>query len=594
MLRGYYRYFLVLLAAAAVFTVLPVFDIIRSPDFSWQEPGALIIPFSGYYLDRLNEIRGGNIFLGNPYFIEHRQEIAPAFFVADWVAYLPMLLGWSLPYTLIFNLFLWSTVFLFLSFYIFDQLGTSEWTGVAGAILASLIGYSLIVSPISMQTIYPFYLLVLLAFLFWLKGPLSNKRQIFLALSLVACFYVYTYLWQIALTTGGLFLVYFLVVKKKNEAAALCRVLGLAVFLSLPLFAYTFKQLSHPFYWETMRRIGFMSTHWPTAEVYYSGRWVLLSLLIWFGVKLINRTLFFDRQYNLLLTYFSITGLALVAVSASNLITGKELELAQHVVRFIKVWLAFSAVSLAYFLFRSGGYLRAAAVKFRDRLIILVLLLVLAGGVFSYLAESFFHEVQKRIDYSKQISDYKQIQAALAWLDNQEREPVAVMADYKSGLNRYVTTLTKHYILFSDAGALHLLSDKEAEERFLLNSALKGLSLQSVENDYRLFAGNGNATHPYKLHNRKVKVCKILRLDLLNFDCGQLTDAVSFKGEQYFIGLFERYQKEIVPNLSQELKKFNISYILLDKTETLSPDIIKIKNIKEVYQNSRVLIYKVL
>lgn len=594
MFRDYYKYILILVAVAIVFTVLPIFDIIRSPNFSWQDPGALIIPFSGYYLDRLNEIKDGNIFLGNPYFIEHSKEIAPAFFVADWVAYLPTLFGLSMPYSIVFNLFLWSIVFLILSFYIFNQAGVKKELSVIGAILVYLVGYNLIAAPVSMQTIYPFYLLILLAFFLWLEDPLSRKKQIFLTLAMAACFYIYTYLWQIALTVCFLFLAYFFITKRKKELIILLKILAAAFLLSLPLFIYTYKQIMHPWYWETMQRIGLLKTHWPTAEVFYSGRWVLLSLALWLWPKFLNKGLASNQRYNLISIYFPITGLSLFIVSISNLITGKDLELAQHVVRFIKVWLGFSAISFIYLLFSNSSYFKPPAIKLKNQIIILVLLLIVVGGIFGYLANSSFYYFQKRVDYSKQIDDYKQIQAALSWLEKQERKPVVVMANYKGEVNRYITTLTKHYVLFSDSGVLHLLSNKEAEERYLLNSAINDLSLKDIENDYRLFAGNGNATHPYKTYNRKVKICKILRLDLFNYDCGQLTDAISFKGEKYFIDLFDQYQKEVVPNISQELKKFNVSYMLIDKDNIANLDLLKIINIKEVYQNQNFLIYKVL
>lgn len=594
MFKRYYKYILILAVVAIIFTILPIFDIIRSPNFSWRDPGAIIIPFSGYYLDRLNEIKNGNIFLGNPYFIEHSQEIAPAFFVADWVAYLPMLLGLSMPYSMIFNLFLWSLIFLILSFCIFNQAGVKKGLSVIGAILVYLVGYNLITAPVSMQTIYPFYLLVFLVFYLWLEDPFSRKRQIFLALALTACFYVYTYLWQIALTVCFLFLAYFFITKRKKELIILLKILAAVFILSLPLFIYTYKQIMYPWYWETMQRIGLVKTHWLTAEVYYSGRWVILSLFLWLWPRFLNKDLALNQRYNLLSLYFSLTGLALVIVSASNLITGKDLELAQHIVRFIRVWLGFSLVSFIYFIFKNFSYFKLSKISLKKQIVISVLLLIVTYGAFDYLAKSSFSSFQERIDYSEQISNYKQTQAALKWLEEQEPEPVVIMANYKSEANRYITTLTKHYVLFADGGVLHLLSNKEAEERYLLNGALVNLSLKDIENEYNLFAGNGNAVHPYKTFNRKVKICKILRLDLLNYDCGQLTDAISFKGEKYFVDLYNQYQKEILPNLNQELKKFNISYILIDKAQAADFNLLKLNNLKEVYQNQKFLIYKIL
>ena len=168
------------------------------------------------------------------------------------------------------------------------------------------------------------------------------------------------------------------------------------------------------------------------------------------------------------------------------------------------------------------------------------------------------------------------------------------MADYKGQSNRYATALTKHYVLFADSGVLHLLSNKEAEERYLLNSAIDNLSLKDIKDDYQLFAGNGNATHPYKTHNRQVKICKILHLDLFHYDCGQeTTDAVSFKGEKYFVDLFNQYQKEIIPDVNRLLKKFNVSYILIEETVIPNIDMTKFSNINIVYQDRGFVIYKI-
>src|SRR3989338_4485083 len=56
-----------------------------------------------YYYARMREVSDGYPFLGNPYFYEHRTDPAPTFFVTDWLAATPLVLGASLPMTLIFN-----------------------------------------------------------------------------------------------------------------------------------------------------------------------------------------------------------------------------------------------------------------------------------------------------------------------------------------------------------------------------------------------------------------------------------------------------------------------------------------------------------
>jgi hypothetical protein len=101
--------------------------------------------------------------------------------------------------------------------------------------------------------------------------------------------------------------------------------------------------------------------------------------------------------------------------------------------------------------------------------------------------------------------------------------------------------------------------------------------------------------HRFKTHNRQVKICQILHLNLFNYDCAQeVADATSFKGKQYFIDLYNQYKNEITPNINRELKKFNISYILVDKANNPSIDAARITGLNIVYQDKDFIIYKIL
>lgn len=592
MIKKYYKNILVLVLVSIIFTSLAFFDVVKSKNFTWDKPNSVLLPYSGYYLDRLKEIGDGNVFLGNPYFIEHAKEIPPAFFVADWMNYVPMFFGLNMAYGIILNLFLWSLIFMFLSFTIFKKMGISNWVSVFGSVITYLAGYSLIIAPVSMQTIYPFYLISLLALYVWFDDQDNPKKQIFLAVALSLCFYVYTYLWQITLSTCLLFIGYLLLTKKYKSLFNLLKILGLAFILSIPLFIYTYKQITHPYYWESMRRIGLIKTHLPTAEVYYSCRWIVLSLILWLWIRFIKKDIVLNKDYVLMSVYFSITGIALMGVSSSNLITGKELELAQHIVRFIKVWLAISFVSYSYFLYQNIETLKSCK-AYKNLVALTIALFVLAFGIFGYIKDSSLYYIFHRDNYDLQIKNFDELESSLKWLDSNEPNPVVVMADYNADTNKFVTILTKHYVLFSDSGVLSLLSDNEATERYLLNGVINNISVTDIQNDYRLYAGNGHALHEYKTHNRNVRICQMLRLYSFGYDCGKIEDKVSFAGEAYFNNLYTQYKNEIIPNLTQEMKKFKVEYILLDNNKSLNPNLKKIKTIKEVYRNSSYVVYKV-
>ena len=106
----------VLLGVIFFFTALPFIDGYFRSGVLPQEVPLAIYSAGNYYYDRMQEIAGGRLFMGNPYFIEHRDSFPPAFFVADWLATAPLLLGASLIATIHIDFILWSFVFLFLAY----------------------------------------------------------------------------------------------------------------------------------------------------------------------------------------------------------------------------------------------------------------------------------------------------------------------------------------------------------------------------------------------------------------------------------------------------------------------------------------------
>ena len=57
--------------------------------------------------------------------------------------------------------------------------------------------------------------------------------------------------------------------------------------------------------------------------------------------------------------------------------------------------------------------------------------------------------------------------------------------------------------------------------------------------------------------------------------------------------LFNQYQKEIIPDVNRLLKKFNVSYILIEETVIPNIDMTKFSNINIVYQDRGFVIYKI-
>ncbi|MDP3729384.1 MAG: hypothetical protein Q8R26_01325 [bacterium] len=548
---------------------------------------------STYYNARIREILDGYPFMGNPYFIEHQNELAPAFFVADWIAATPMLLGVSYNAGMILNAVLWSLVFVGLVYGIFIQLQFSRLWASLGALLVYTQGYPLMISPVSMQIIFPSFLFFLLSFLIWFHDPLSQKKSWFLIIATTLAFYIYTYLWQIALTMFGLFLISFFIIKKKEIVKRLSIIACMIILFSAPLIIYTVKQLLHPYYWETMARIGLIQTYIPPAAAFYSGIWILCVGILWLVSFFWIESFRADAQFRSHAFFFIVSAMALLIVANSNVITAKELEQSQHVARFMALWLPISLLVYGSFLKRYWHTVRVLALGRRIGITTLIIFGVI--GIGWYTKDYWTYRPQG--SSAEVITQVQAIQKPLVWLEEHEVEPQVVFIEQPEQINSSLSAMTKHYTVFYNGGMLHLVSDAESAERYLVSSYFRNLTLEDIQKDFQQYAGVGNAIHQHKAHNRKVKICQLLQLHRFGVSCGELTDAVSFKGTEYFNALYELYTKDIQPNINEKLKKFQVRYMLLNKKRGMKEEWdIRMNNISDtqlMYEDENYLIYAI-
>lgn len=588
------KHLLMLVAITIFFIFLPLFNLFLDRNFKW--PGITKITSTyyqggwSYYEVRSREIIDGHPFIGNPYFLEHNKEVPVAFFLADWLAAIPRLLGVSTEWFRMVNLLFWSLIFVFLAYGILREVGASKAASVIGAELSYLQVFHKAIELVSLQTVFPFYLFFLWSFLLWTKDHTNKRRTFLLVLASTISFYIYTYLWQITLTTLVVSILFWLMVKNKEKALGLIKVFGWSIIFSAPLFIVTYLQLTHPAYWDSMQRIGLISTHLPPGEIFYSGRWVMLIILLWSLGLWWHSELKASRAYKLSCIFFAISGMSLVVVSSSNIITGKELEQSSHMVWFILAWAPLAFVA---FLFFVKNYW--ALFKFSNKhrkIIIFILCLATFFGLVTYQKRYWSVDTTHRQAALRNLEKNQTPIAALNWLENREEAPVVVWADSKSIINGYVPALTKHYVLFEKGGTLHLVSSREVEERYLVSNYFNQLTLDDIKRDFSIYAGVGNAIHPSKVHNRKIIWCQLIRLNLLGVDCGQKTDALTLKGEKYFIDLHNKYKNEILPNINYYLKKYHVAYFIRDRqiNSDINPEPI---GLELVYSDANFDIYKI-
>lgn len=571
------KHTIILAAVAVLFTLLPYVHTLFVLGESPRVPVG-IYNDTDYYYDRMREVKDGYPFLGNPYFYEHRKDPAPAFFVADWISAVPMLLGATLMETIHGNLLFWSFVFLLLTYALMVILGFPK-AALLGAILSYLELYLFIIRPVSMQVIFPFFILFLIAYVLWLKDPRHTKKMFFLALAGALSAYVYTYLWQIVVVAFMLTPLVFFVTARKSSIAPALKVFGIFILASLPLIIYTLRQVAALYYWETMERVGLIYTHLPTAAALYAS----IPIVLLFAAGMFIRR----ADHYVPTAFFAIVGFSSVAVIWSNVITGKDLELPQHIERFVIFLLALGTACLLSLIAHKKYQVEG---KFHLALALVLSVCIIAVNV-RYLWQYGPVGIPGSSYGAERSREIQAFEKPLSWLEANVPNPSVVWGDPNGKIIRYVTMFTPHYVLWRAGGALHLVSNKEVEERYLAANYFH-LTPEDLIANYQEYGGVGNSHHIHKTHNRKVKLCMMLGLRHF-MDCGVIETAAGYKGQRYFDDLYRAYQKEIRPFLSNELQKFNVSYIISDtKTDTsyFKPE--NLPNVKRIYDDGRFSIYR--
>lgn len=590
MLTERIKILILLLGIVFILAIVPIVQVAISVYGHWQgvpPPGITVDQF--YYLARIKQIDNGYPFMGNPFIFEYRNSLAPAFFVPDWISAIPLLFGSSLNATAAFNMVFWPMFFSLICYFIFEQLGLKPKQSLVASALSYFQVYWLMARPVSMQIIFPFFAIFFLAYILWFKSPLNKKNILFLIFSFASSFYIYAHLW--ILISIILFLTcIFLIFKKRWKHVLVLLFSGvISAVLALPAIIYTVKQISDPFYWETMSRISLVFTRIPPMEFFHYSYWIFIAIVLGLIIWSLDPRKKEDQHTPYSLIIFFITGIALFIAAGSNIILQKEMETANHIGRFIILWFSIFYIYFLFQLWSKKSVIYGLSVIKK----ILIGLVVLAA-TFIFIKNSYIQILDffVRID-KKDIVLAQDYAKPFAWLDD-SLAPEQVIWTLDLDTELYTPLLTRHYLLFSELAGLQLMPAKELEERYLVSNYFKDLSLEDIKNDFRRYTGTGIAIHQYKTHNREVRVCQILRLEKFGYSCGKIETDISFRGEDYFNDLYTKYINEIKPNIEIELKKYNVSYILIDKErDLLKIPITDLGGLEVVYWDGRFAIYKI-
>lgn len=556
---------------------------------SLQEGGAPLLPTvsDGYYAPIIREVADGYPLLGNPWYYEHRHHIPPTFVLPYWIEAGPLLLGFSTGATYAFSFALWSVIIAAALFYTFRFLGLPPGWSAFASIIPYLARYNEISKTISMQMVQPVFVLLLVATFLWWQRPHEKNRVAFLIGVLFFITYGYTYLLQITVVYLLAIALYIALVRDWQRLRSALFVGGITAVLGIPFLALLTAQWSDPHYLETMVRTGLGYTHWPSGQALISATTAIPFLLLclalwkWLYVKRLSRV----RPYIAL--YFTLGG-SVFFLSISNVLTGVDLETASHAARFSDMWLAIGSVPAVYYLLAARH--RVLELPRLKTLILAALSIATIAVVLAHM--QFGAHVFDFAKARKALQEERAGATAVQWLDENIAEPTVVWTDPRNSmLALWVPMYTKHYVLANGSGNLQLLSNDEAEERYMLSRSLSGLSQERIAQDVWEYNGVGAALDTPNTLNRSVKMCRGLHLYRLGFECGQMTDSRKLY-DAHYKEMFDRYIKDIQPHMRDKLQKYHVTYLIKDKIMEADFHPERLEYVERVYEDGRYEIYK--
>ena len=550
-----HRPVVVLMAIVLVLTTVPVLETVFVTGDAWQ--GILPPLTDGIYDARVQAIGEGHFTGGNAFFLEHSDGPPLVIFAGAWINAIPLLLGIPFTVTMVLNFIIWSLLFAITAYWLLRELRTPAWGAVFGTLFLYVQSYEHVWRPVNLQTVFPFYFLFHVA-LFRLIREQSRKNIILLALVTGATFYFYSYLWQTAVITLGILFLYALV--RRNwpllKATLLSSLIGGIIGLPVPLYAL-WLSLASPYFWESVGRLGLVNTHLPMAEVIYSGGWIgivcaFLAVLLWRA-----RTLRENGEFILLGSFLAISGFGLWVMEGSNLITGKLLETGEHMPGLIFPWLVVAIVSLGTLVWRQRAQLSSGM-----RMLAAGTFLVLSIASVRYVSLDAFLPpyVNRSIWQANQ-----QYAKPLVWLQDNEKNPVVVWSN-PSYITTLLPTYTRHFTLHTYWGMLELAPDGEIRERYLITQYFNNPTVSDLKNDMESYLGRQDTAHIAKTIERGIKICRILFFWDTTKDCGIPPTPQQLLGEKFFTDLEKKFRTDVKPNIKAYLKKYHVSYILMDKT----------------------------
>ena len=577
--------FSILFIITAFWAAIPIVYIVYSVGDRWQG----VIP-DGYVRDNefymVRMVKGTQNFPfgNNPFFIERAKDTNPALSIADYLAALPLKAGLSLTATLIFNSVFWNLIFVYLLWLFLKQVGIRNNWAFYLIPPIYLEVYGAMIRPVVLQTVLPFFTFFLLGFATWLKKPTLLNNLVF-AVGIAGTLYIYPYTWQIAFSILGVSFLWFLKNRQWARAKSELKIICLALIIAFPAVYALYKIFSNPLFPDLLKNVGSIKTHFPSRLSFTLGRWVITSSFLWYLTARFT-SLKEDKDFKFLYSFLLIIGFGIIIVLMSPIITGRDGAIGDHVGRELYFWLAISTSILAYLVFARSNLFQ---LQFYKKMIIVLLLIVNLAPVVKHYKRSLLQPFYATRSKTLLVQDYAK---PIAWLHEYDKNPRVVWADGPIG--SFVPILSRHYNMHPpDLAYQYWVPMPEMRERYLISEYFTDPKFLAKGSTISL--GHSYVRRLDDL-NWKSDLCgifKIMGFDRCNPKSSGLTLAqVKSLKDEDIKNLIEKNNKEIKPNIDELLRKYQVTYAIKDKLNKNNFNVEKLKNVTEIYNDSRFIIYE--
>ncbi len=502
-------------------------------------------PDTEYYLALIREVLDGNIWLGNPYIKEYAHLQSPSVYLPVWIAAVPGALGLSIQQLALFNLVFFHIVTgMLLYVFLLRVTGNKTWLSALMTSVGVAYVHNWLVRPVIMQTIFPIFLLFLIA----LEGFLrTEKTRWVIALGLIAVlsFYMYLYLWMVVFAGLGLLTLWKLWNKQWKQVQLLV-LMWLGIFLLIfPEALRLSANFSDALSLEVSQRLGVVRTHLVRPVTLFNAKYVMLALVGIVGIHRLRKMSWHSGSQAL-----GIALLAVLLATFSNVVTGVDINLITHLWR---LGLLLTASACAWFLAQSGGSLVAKSVS----LFCAGLLLLTMGSHIAWRANAF--------TYLREFSLQQEQQSAGVPLKILEKLPQGVVLAGER-LSCSIPVYTHHTVVHCGSAYYHTVPTRELLERYLLQH-LTSTNADIIRDGVLSVAGLG-ATQRAIDANVRNSFCRTTGFCT---DDGRTYMPFDMAGGDGAVAEGKNIQRALQKNIPGALERFAVSYIVIDRSLPENP-----------------------